>query len=113
MELVPDLDKIKDMLKNGSNVLYTTEIEVSSYYNVIKRWVNFKTFKDLKFENELTLIKDVFKFHRSNLNHIILYYSRNLNNCLLMCRVNAQYINLSIPAFILKDKNESLIATFT
>ena len=101
------------MLRNESNVLYRTSIQVSSYCKVIERWIKFKTFKELKFDTPLSLIRDIFKFHRSDSNHIVLYYSKNMRECLLMCRVKSKYINLLIPAYSLQNFNSSFIATFT
>lgn len=113
MHVVQEIKKINQMLKNGSNILYNTKIEVPSYNSVVQKWIHFKTFKGLNLEHDTKLIRDIFKFHRSNLNHIILYYSKNMNTCLLMCRVHAKYINLLIPAYSLHDYNTSIIATYT
>lgn len=113
MPVVKEIDKIRQMLQNISNVVYPISINVSSYKHVLSRWLSFKKFESLHFAAHMGLIRDVFRFHRSNLNHIILYYSRNMQNCLLMCRVKGNYRNLLIPAYSLRDINCSLIAIYT
>ena len=50
MTVVKKLSRIKQMLCNESNVIYPTSIQVNSYNKVIERWIQFKTFKNLKFD---------------------------------------------------------------
>ena len=58
-------------------------------------------------------IKDIFDFHLSNINHVILFYSKNKKNALLMGKIDKKYINIIVPAYTLKEKNVSIISTFT
>ena len=34
------------------------------------------------------LVKSVFDFHKENIDHIILYFSKELLDCLLICRID-------------------------
>ena len=113
MPVVEELDKIKQILQNVSNIVYPVSISVSSYRHVLDRWIKFKTFQQLHFGPNMHLIRDVFRFHRADPNHIVVYFSRNLTDCLLMCRIRWKYINILTPAPILKDKKCSLIAVYT
>ena len=113
MTVVHNLCRIKQMLCNESNVVYPTSIQVSSYCHVIERWVQFKTFKNLKFDTRLNIIRDIFRFHRSDTDHIVLYYSKNMQDCLLMCRIKGNYVNLLIPANGIIELNRNIIATYT
>lgn len=113
MTVVQKLSRIKQMLCNESNVIYPTSIQVNSYNKVIERWIQFKTFKNLKFDVRLSVIRDIFRFHRSDTDHIVLYYSKNMQDCLLMCRVKGNYVNLLVPANGIIELNRNIIATYT
>ena len=113
MPVVEELKKIKEILQNVSNVVYPIPITVDSYRHVLDRSIQYKTFKQLHFAPHMSLIRDVFRFHRAHLNHIIVYFSRNMLDCLLMCRIRGKYINILIPAPIIRDKSCSLIAVYT
>ena len=69
------MEKIVSMLRNGSNIVYIVPIQVNSYREVIDRWLSYKRFEGLTFTKQMSTIRDVFRFHRSNIDHIILYYS--------------------------------------
>lgn len=115
MPVVLELDVIKNMLCNESNVVYDVPIQVSSYRHVLDEWINFKTFKKFKklfLKGETNLVREVFKFHRSDTDHIILYYSKNMRDCLLMCRVKGKYINLLVPAKGISELDKNIIATY-
>ena len=112
MQVVLGLEKIKQLLCNESNIVYDVPIQVNSYRHVIERWINFKKFKKLCFEEDQSIIRDVFRFHRSDTDHIVLYYSKNMPDCLLMCRIRGDYINLLVPAVKICELNKNIIATY-
>ena len=89
-------------MKDGARVVYK---------EVINIWKLYKNEK--KIYNDDFLIKDIFDFHLSNVNHVILFYSKNNKNALLMGKIDNEYINLIIPSYSLKDKDVSIISTFT
>ena len=61
-------------------------------------WNNYKINKTISLDN--TIIKSAFDFHLSTNNHVLLFYSTVLDNCLLFCKVQ---INTIISLYLLKD----------
>lgn len=106
--------KIKEMFNIFSkpcNIVYPIKYEINNYEEVINIWKKYKNEKII-YNNDL-LIKDIFDFHLSNINHVILFYSKNKKNALLMGKIDKKYINIIVPAYTLKEKNVSIISTFT
>jgi len=105
------IKKIFHIFSKPCNMIYPIKYEINKYKEVIDIWKLYKNKKKI-FNNDF-LIKDIFDFHLSNINHVILFYSKNNNNALLMSKIDHNYINLLIPAYNLKEKNISIISTFT
>lgn len=105
------IKKIFNIFSKPSNIVYPIKYEINYYKEVVDIWKLYKNEK--KIYNNDFLIKDIFDFHLSNINHVILFYSKNNNNALLMGKIDNEYINLIIPAYSLKDKGVSIISTFT
>ena len=108
-------DKIKNLLLQECNVIYNTNLSVCNYNEVIDVWLKYKNEnKLLLMENDLHIVKNVFDFHKENIDHVILYYSKELMDCLIMCRIDNRYINIQIPS---EDKirnfNKSFIAVYS
>ena len=106
--------KIKEIFNifcNPCNIIYPIKYEINDYKEVINIWKLYKNEK--KIYNNDFLIKDIFDFHLSNINHVILFYSKNNENALLMSKINNEYINIVIPAYSLRNKGVSIISTFT
>ena len=106
--------KIKEMFNIFSkpcNIVYPIKYEINNYIEVINIWKKYKNEKII-YNNDL-LIKDIFDFHLSNIYHVILFYSKNKKNALLMGKIDKQYINMIVPAYTLEEKNVSIISTFT
>lgn len=108
------LEKIKKLLLQGSNVIYDTNISIENYEQVLKMWLNYKkTGKIYLKDDDLYLVKSVFDFHKKEIDHIILYFSKELLDCLLLCRINGKYKNILIPAEQnILDLNKSFIAVY-
>ena len=110
MLLLSDLKNIKEMLKKEPTMLQTTKLSVEDYQEVVDLW---KLFRD---ENKLPIddywVKEFMSFHKTTGNHILLYYSKNLSECLLMCRTNNRYFNIKIPDSDLGKYDKNFIATF-
>lgn len=110
MLLLSDLKNIKEMLKKEPTMLQTTSLSVDDYQEVVELW---KLFRD---ENKLMIddywVKQFMAFHKTPRNHILLYYSKNLRECLLMCRTNNRYFNIKIPDSDLGKFDKNFIATF-
>ena len=90
-------NKIKNLLLKPSNMIQKIDFSVDSYQEVIDLWVKYKN------ENIIIqdyLIESAFIFHKSNIDHIILYHSNNQDSTLLMCKIGEKYKNITI------DNNE-------
>jgi len=102
---------IFNIFSNPCNIVYPIKYEINDYKEVIDIWKPYKSGK--KIYNNDFLIKDIFDFHLSNTDHVILFYSKNKINALLMSKIDNEYINLIIPAYSLKNKGVSIVSTFT
>ena len=91
------IDKIKYLLMKPCNMIQKVDFTVESYQEVIDLWIKYKN-NGIKISDYL--IESAFKFHKSNIDHIILYHSHNQSSTLLMCKIGEKYKNISI------DNNE-------
>lgn len=108
-------DKIKNLLLQDCNVIYNTKLSVDNYNEVIDVWLRYKNENNLLLiEEDRHIIKSVFDFHKENKDHIILYYSKELLDCLIMCRIDKRYINIQIPSEEkIRNFNKSFIAVYS
>ncbi len=105
--------RIKNLLNQGCNVIYKLNLEVSSYKNVVDVWKNYKYNNRLDvYSNDRGIINDIFNFHKSNIDHVILYHTKYNENCLLMCKIGGRYLNLLIPAVEINRDQKSFIAVY-
>lgn len=108
------IEKINRMIMRPCNMLYNVSLCVDSYQEVINEWKKYKRNRNLTLPlKNSKLIINLFDFHLKDMDHIILYYSANQRDCLLMCRVDNKVINLSIPAYAMYDMNKSIVATYS
>ena len=111
MLIINELEKINELIRQPCNMVWKIPFVVNCYEDVLKEWKNYKLTGKLNTSvNELKL-KNIFEFHKINMDHIILYWSLNQPMCLLMCKINNKYINLTTP--MLLDNDNSFIATYT
>jgi len=92
------IEKINQMIRRPCNIVYRLPIQVGSYDEVMRAWRRYKRNGRIFQMTAKKMVRDVFAFHQQSVDHIILYYSVNLMNCLLMCRVGDMFKNLLIPA---------------
>ena len=59
------------------------------------------------------LLKKMFKFHIRSEDHVICFQSYNLDEGLLMARINKKYLNVIIPCVEGIPQRTSIIATYT
>ncbi len=109
MPVIHELSRIKEILNHQCNIIYKVPFMVNNYKEVLIAWREYKKNKNLSFNKTVC---DVFDFHTTSCDHIILYWSANMNDCLLMCKVQNKYINIKIPMLI-ENAEESFIATYT
>ena len=108
-------DKIKNLLLQDCNVIYNTKLNVENYNEVIDVWLRYKNENKLfLLEEDKHIVKNVFDFHKENIDHVILYYSKDLLDCLIMCRIDSRYINIQIPSEEnIRKFNKSFIAVYS
>ena len=105
--------KIKQILNQGCNVVYRLKLEVDSYKSVIDVWKTYKRNNIISITtSDRRIIKEIFDFHKTINDHVILYFSRKKKNCLLMCKINNEYINLLIPAVKINRDQKSFVAIY-
>lgn len=104
---------IKNMIMNPSKKVMRVPFHVKSYENVLDIWNTFKKQKHINVDTtDDKLLDSIFKFHMSDIDHIILYYSKHLEDCLLMCKIREKYVNMVAPIEPLDQLEYSLIATY-
>jgi hypothetical protein len=108
MSVMYELEKIRELIKQPCNMARTVPFMVNNYTDVLKQWSCYNKGEAI---NDKKLC-DIFNFHNNNIDHILLYWSSNQEDCLLMCKISNKYINLRIP-MMLDDVEKSFIATYT
>jgi len=104
---------IKTMIMNPSKKVMRVPFHVKSYKNVLDIWNTFKKQDRINVDTTDNILLDgIFKFHLSDIDHIILYYSKHLEDCLLMCKVREKYVNMVAPIKPFERLEYSLIATY-
>jgi hypothetical protein len=106
-------DLIKNILLTTPTYVSKLPFKVDNYSKPIELWNKYKINKNISMDNHL--IKSAFDFHLSNNNHVLLFYSTILDNCLLFCKIENKYYNIIVPFqgySVLKNCNDSVIATY-
>jgi len=103
--------KIKAMIAKPSKQIMKVPFDVTSYNEVITIWKKFKMKESINSSDDC-LLKNIFEFHLSNINHVILYYSKNKDDSILLCKVDNKYVNMLAPIKPLDRLEYSLIATY-
>ena len=109
MTVIHELNRIREIFNHPCNITYKVPFSVNNYRDVLVAWREYKKNRNLSFHKTIC---DVFEFHNSPCDHIILYWSANMTDCLLMCKIQNKYINIKIPMLI-ENADESFIATYT
>ena len=104
------LAKIKNMIMKKPTMTTYTELHADDYTFVVKMWIQFKKTGRLLI-NDYT-IRSAFEFHKSDIDHIICYYSKDKDYALLLCKIFGKYINMQIPADTCSSFKTSAIATY-
>ena len=102
--------KIKHVMMGSCNIARKVPFEVNDYKEVLDLWRIYKMGGNL-YINENQDLKNIFQFHESMVDHVILFWSVNHENCMLLCRVGGQCVNCFLPMQL--DKKYSFIATYT
>ncbi len=104
------LAKIKQLILLKPKMTTTTNLEANDYTFVVKMWIHFKKTGKLLIDDYT--IRSAFEFHKSNVDHIICYYSKDKPYALLLCKIFGKYINMQIPAETTYTFKSSAIATY-
>lgn len=106
------IDKIKTMIKKTCNMAVKVPFEVGNYDEVLHLWRNHKQGKKANINITSNIgLKDIFEFHEMSSDHVILFWSCNHDNCVLLCKTDNKYMNIKMP--MITDKTYSFIATYS
>ena len=102
---------IKQLLLRQIRSLHRIKNEIP-YTAVLQLWKTYRQSKSLVFDD--AVVRNAFEFHDEyHANHVIMYYSKNADHCLLLCKVNQQYFQYLIPEENLKSFQSNFIAVYT
>jgi hypothetical protein len=107
-----NLIKIKSMLKKTCNMAIKVPFEVENYDEVLHLWRDHKRGKKSNINIDSNIgLKDIFEFHEISSDHVILFWSYNHDDCVLLCRTDNKYMNIKMP--MITEKTYSFIATYS
>tara|TARA_Y100000588_G_C13563652_1_gene631500 strand:+ start:55 stop:384 length:330 start_codon:yes stop_codon:yes gene_type:complete len=101
---------IKRIIQKPTRNIVYIPYQVPSYSKVLDIWKIYK--RDKIIDLDKPILNNIFDFHYSNNNHVLLYYSKNLDHCLMMCKINNKYVNISAPIEPLINIKNNFIATY-
>jgi len=111
------LEAIKEIFSNNKpNYAMGLEyVKVESYTLLISSWREWLITGNLTKipYDKRDVLKKIFKFHSLPADHVICFQSYNLDEGLLMCRINKKFLNIIIPKIEGTPANTSIIATYT
>lgn len=96
MNYSSDINKIRSMIRSPASYVEKMPFSVNSYNEVVDLWKTYK--KTGKIDMDNVKIRNVFDFHKSDTNHVIMYYSLGQRDSLLMCKVGENYLNILVDA---------------
>ena len=108
-------DIIKKMLLNTPTFASKLPFDVNNYNEALLLWSEYKKNKTLSIQNNI--VKHAFDFHLIDMDHVILFHQHNMENTLLLGKVNNLYYNIILPIQfpkngILGSCEHSVIATY-
>lgn len=96
MNYSSDINTIRSMIRSPAAYVEKMPFSVNSYIEVVNLWKTYKKTGEIEMED--IKIRNVFDFHKSDTNHVIMYYSLGQQDCLLMCKVGENYLNILVDA---------------
>jgi hypothetical protein len=112
------LKAIKEIFTdNKPNYIIGLENQKIEKYEIViiawREWLVTGKMTNIKYQHK-ELLKKMFTFHFKQEDHVICFQSYNLNEALLMTRINKKYLNIIIPKIEGSIPiNTSIIATYT
>jgi len=106
---------IKQLLTSTPKTVFPIKYDVKNS-EILNIWKSFKknnTFmKNPNSSSDLTILSALHFHLQTNVNHIILYFGLQNEYCLLLCKINGKYINMTLPHFEIKQYHTNFIATY-
>ncbi len=104
----PQLIYIKKTLKKDPLNIFSIPHQVNNYISVITLWNNYKKYYR-RINDRTQIYRDynircILKFHLEDSEHIIMYYSKNQQEILLLCKQNNIYFNCKLPYMTFNSK---------
>ena len=96
MNYSSDINRIKTLIQSPAAYVEKLPFSVNSYNEVVNLWIKYKKTGTLDYDN--ISIRNVFNFHQSNTDHVIMYYSQGQVDSLLMRKVGENYLNILVDA---------------
>lgn len=112
MTVINELKKINEIIRHPCNIKLEIPYVVDNYSDVLQEWKNYRLNSQLPAIAGDENLKNIFDFHKITTDHIILYWSMNQSTCLLMCKIDNKYINMTAP-MLLDTATHSFVATYT
>lgn len=92
-----DVKLIRRLLASGCRAAFRIPVRVPSYSSVLEGWRAYLG-GSLELESpEAHLVEGVFEYHRDHDDHVILYHSGGMSDCLLLCKTGGRYAHISVP----------------
>jgi hypothetical protein len=110
------LDAVKEIFTKKPNIVYSFgEYKIEGYEKIIKEYRNWLITGKYNISlDKKKLTTEIFKFHYNTVqDHVIAFQSYNLDNALLLCRINKKFINIVIPRIDGIPLNTSIVAIYT
>ena len=97
----PQLKYIRKTLKKEPLNIFSIPHQVSNYLSIIKLWNKYKI-NHRRINGRTQFFQDytvrcILNFHLEDPDHIIMYYSKNQQEILLLCKQNNIYFNCKLP----------------
>ncbi len=111
------LNAIKEIFHNNKpNYIFGLENTKIQQYHVIihawREWLVTGKMTNIEYGHR-EVLKKIFQFHIKPVDHVICFQSYNLDEALLMTRINKRFLNVIIPEVEGLPPQLSIIATYT
>jgi len=114
----PKEEKIaKNIISGFCNYVISTDLQVNNYIDILNIWEDFLETANLPLNIQMNkVLCEVFIFHKTCVkNHAVLYNCQNLQDAMLMYKINGEYINILIPddGISCQADKKNVVAIFT
>jgi len=106
----PYLQKIKGVISKPSVSTMQIPVYVESYEEIVSEWTRYKSGGGLT--NDDYHVRNVFDFHATHGDHVLLFHGLHFSTCLLLCKFDGIYKFISIPCADNRIYDRNFIATY-